>query len=180
LVTVVAIKRTRRSEQSMQKLNTMLTAISPHMAVTLCAIVFPVALITTVTPADAFQLITPAEAALPAGAIPALDLRGSPTRRPNVIIVSPPPGAGLVRSPLDLKLHFRAFGGAQIDLDSVVVTYVKRPAVDITQRIMPYITAGGIDVLQAEVPPGEHKFWIELKDKDGRVGGGEFTFQVAK
>jgi hypothetical protein len=30
----------------------------------------------------------------------------------------------------------------------------------------------------AEVPPGKHQFWIELKDKDGRIGGGEFSFQI--
>jgi hypothetical protein len=180
LVTVAGAKWTRRNKQTIRKADTMLTAISLLRAVTLCAIVFSVAHFSAVTPAEAFELITPSEAALPAGTIAALDLRGSPTRRPNIIVVSPPPGAGLVHSPLDLKLHFRAFGGGQIDLDSVVVTYIKQPAIDITQRIQPYITAGGIDVLQAEVPPGEHKFWIELKDKDGRLGSGEFTFQVAK
>jgi len=130
--------------------------------------------------AAAFELITPAEAALPAGAVPMLDLRGSPTRRPMVTVVSPPPGAGLVHSPLNLKLQFRAFGGAQIDPNSVVVTYLKNPTIDITQRLAPFITAAGIDVPQADVPPGRHLFWLELKDKDGRIGGGEFSFQVAK
>jgi hypothetical protein len=141
----------------------------------ICLGVFVVA-----TPAEAFQLVTNDEAALPAGAIPALELRGSPTRRPNVVVVSPQPGAGLIHSPLDLKLRFHAFGGAEIDPDSVVVTYLKQPAIDITQRIMPFITAAGIDVSQAEVPPGTHKFWIELKDKSGRIGAAEISFQVAK
>jgi hypothetical protein len=136
--------------------------------------------IVVATPAEAFQLVTNDEAALPAGAIPALELRGSPTRRPNVVVVSPQPGAGLIHSPLDLKLRFYAFGGAQIDLDSVVVTYLKQPAIDITQRIAPFITAAGIDVSQAEVPPGTHQFWIELKDKSGRIGAAQFRFQVAK
>ena len=62
----------------------------------------------------------------------------------------------------------------------MVVTYLKTPAIDITQRIMPFISAEGINILQAEVPPGKHQFWIELKDNDGRVGGTEFTFQVVK
>jgi hypothetical protein len=131
-------------------------------------------------PANAFQLVTKDEAALPAGKVPALELRGSPTRRPNIVIVSPPPNAGLVHSPLDLKLHFQAFGGAEIDRDSIVITYLKQPAIDITQRITPFISADGIDVSQAEVPPGTHQFWIELKDKSGRVGAVEFSFQVAK
>jgi len=137
-----------------------------------------ISLFATAIPAGAFELITTAEAALPAGTVPALELRGSPTRRPNVIVVSPPPNAGLMHSPLDLKLQFRAFGGAVIDPGSVVVTYLKEPAIDITQRIAPFITAQGINLPGAEVPPGKHQFWVELKDKDGRIGGGEFSFQI--
>jgi hypothetical protein len=137
-------------------------------------------LLAAAIPADAFQLITPDEAALPAGAVPTFALRGSPTRRPNVVVISPRPAAGLLHSPLDLKLQFHAFGGAAIDPNSVVVTYLKEPAIDMTQRITPFISAEGIDISQADVPPGKHQFWIELKDKDGRVGSAEFGFQVAK
>jgi hypothetical protein len=138
------------------------------------------ACLTTAAPAADFQLVTPAEAALPPAQIAALQLRGSPTRRPHIIVVSPPRNAGLVHSPLELKLRFRAFGGAQIDPSSVVLTYLKRPAIDLTQRIKTFITASGIDITQADVPPGEHQFWIELKDQDGRIGGAEFSFQVGK
>jgi hypothetical protein len=130
--------------------------------------------------ADIFQLVTIQEAALPPGQLPALELRGSPTRRPNVTVVSPPPTAGLMHSPLELKLEFHVFGGAEIDPSSVVVTYLKNPAIDITQRITPFITAAGIDISHAEVPPGKHEFWIALKDKTGRIGGGAFSFQVAQ
>ena len=85
-----------------------------------------------------------------------------------------------MHSPLELKLQFRAFGSAQVNPSSVIITYLKDPPIDITQRLSPFITAAGIDVPQADVPPGKHLFWLELKDKDGRVGGGEFSFQVAK
>jgi hypothetical protein len=95
-------------------------------------------------------------------------------------VVSPPQTAGLVHSPLDLKLQFRAFGGAEIDPNSVVVTYLKEPTIDMTQRLTPFITAQGIEVEHAAVPPGKHQFRIELKDKDGRGGAAEFSFQVAK
>ncbi len=33
---------------------------------------------------------------------------------------------------------------------------------------------------EAQVPPGKHQFWIELKDNLGRVGGGPFSFQVGQ
>jgi len=154
--------------------------LSPRKKVTLAALVCLAGLSAAATRANAFQLITPEEAALPAGPVPGLQLRGSPTRRPNVTIIWPPPAAGVLHSPLNLKLQFRAFGGAVVDPNSVVVTYLKTPAIDITQRIMPFISADGINISQAEVPPGKHQFWIELKDNDGRIGGTEFTFQVVK
>ncbi len=144
----------------------------------LCVAAVAVIMLALTTPASAFDLVTPAEAALPPGQVPTLDLRGSPTRRPMVIVESPPQSAGQVHSPLDLKLQFRAFGGAAIDPNSVVVTYLKQPAIDMTQRLTPFITAQGIEIPQAQVPPGKHQFWIELKDNNGRIGGGEFAFQV--
>jgi hypothetical protein len=157
-----------------------LAPISLRTTATLYAVACVSGFFAATMPAEAFQLITPEEAALPAAAIPTPQLRGSPTRRPIVIVVWPSPDAGFVHSPFDLKLRFRAFGGAEIDRDSVVVTYLKQQPIDITQRIMPFITADGIEVSRAEVPPGRHEFWIELKDKDGRVGEAEFGFKVAK
>jgi hypothetical protein len=130
--------------------------------------------------ADALQLVTKEEAALPAGEAPSMEMRGSPIRRPNIVVVSPAPTAGLLHSPIDLKLRFHAFGGAEIDPESVVVTYLKQPAIDLTQRITPFITAQGIEIVKAEVPPGAHKFWIEVKDKSGHLGSAEVSFQIAK
>jgi hypothetical protein len=146
----------------------------------LAAAVCAAGLLAAAMPAIAFELVTPEEAALPPGQVPAFELRGSPTRRPNVLVISPPPSAGLLHSPVDLKLQFHAFGGSEIDLNSVVVTYLKEPTIDMTQRITPFISAQGIDIPRADVPPGKHQFWIELKDKNGRIGAAEFSFQVAK
>src|SRR5271167_1764872 len=87
-----------------------LQPMSPRKKVTLAAVVCLAGLFAIATPADAFQLITPEEAALPSGPVPGFQLRGSPTRRPNVIVISPPPTAGVLHSPLNLKLQFRAFG----------------------------------------------------------------------
>jgi len=130
--------------------------------------------------ADPVQLITTAEAALPPGAVPSFEVRGSPTRLPSITVAAPHPGGGAVYSPLDFKLTFRAFGGAKIDPESVVLTYIKKPDIDITARIKSFITADGIDIAQAAVPPGQHQFWIEVKDTDGRTAGHEIDFQVLK
>jgi len=141
------------------------------------------ALLALATPAQAIQLVTPEEAALPnhdRPIAPELERRGGPTRRPAIVIVSPPPAAGLVHSPLNLKVKLQAFGGAKIDPDSIVVTYEKTPLIDITQRIMPFISADGINVPDAQVPPGVHEFRIEAKDNEGRLGIMNFSFQVGQ
>lgn len=137
-------------------------------------------IVAPVSPAGAIQLVTQQEAALPPDRLPAADFRGSPMRRPSAVIVSPPPNAGVVRSPVSFKIKLQAHGGAKIDPDSIIVTYKKTPAIDITQRIMPFITADGISVPDAEVPPGTHEFRIRVKDNDGHEGGTDFSFQVAK
>jgi hypothetical protein len=139
-----------------------------------------IGLVASVTPAGAIQLVTEQEAALPPDRLPALELRGSPTRRPTAVVVSPPPNAGVVKSPLSLKVRLQAYGGAKIDPDSIVVTYRKTPLINITQRIMPFISADGIVVPDAEVPPGVHEFRIELKDNHGNSGAADFSFQVGK
>ena len=131
-------------------------------------------------PAHALQLVTEQEAALPPDRLPPLETRGSPTRRPSITIVSPAPNGGAVKSPLSLKVKLRAFGGAKIDPDSIVVNYKKTPMVNLTPRLAPFISADGIEVPDAEVPPGTHDFRIEVKDKDGRVGGADFSVQVVK
>ncbi|HEY4403377.1 MAG TPA: hypothetical protein VGN55_01895, partial [Xanthobacteraceae bacterium] len=62
------------------------------------------------TPASAIQLVTEQEAALPPDRLPGLVLRGSPTRRPSVVVVSPPPTAGVLKSPLSIKVKLQAHG----------------------------------------------------------------------
>jgi hypothetical protein len=146
----------------------------------LCGAAASLVLFAAARAAAPFQLITPAEAALPPGKLPSFEIRGSPTRLPRVTMMSPPPGGGAVYSPLDFKLRFRAFGGAAINPNLVVVTYVKKPDIDMTSRIKPFITASGIDIPLAEVPPGLHQFWIELMDTDGRPGARAVAFQVLK
>ena len=95
-------------------------------------------------------------------------------------MVSPRPAAGLFRSPLEFKFMFHAFGGAE-STELVVVTYLKRPR---NQRHpAPHALSSppmGIEIDHAELPAGEHPFWVELKDKSGRVGAAEFNVQVAK
>jgi hypothetical protein len=130
------------------------------------------------TAAGAFQLITEQEAALPDDLTG--NRRGGPTRGPDIIFVSPKPEAGLVRSPLNLKIRFKAHGGARIDRDSILITYKKIPPVDVTQRLVAFIHADEVDVGSAEMPPGAHRLRIDVQDTDGRSTTDYLVITVAK
>ncbi|MHC4044495.1 hypothetical protein [Bradyrhizobium sp. 23AC] len=125
--------------------------------------------------AQATQLITEEEARLPPpkGAI-AADRRGI-LRGPRVEVVSP---GETVHSPLRLQLKFEAFGGAKIDPDSVKVTYLRTPNVDLTPRTKPFIRRDGINILDAELPAGEYTLRVDVKDTDGRPASAIFTLKV--
>jgi hypothetical protein len=126
--------------------------------------------------AQATQLITEEEAKLPPpkGAV-ATDRRGI-LRGPKVEVVSP---SDAVSSPLRLQLKFESFGGAKIDPDSVKVIFLRSPNVDLTSRVKPFIQADGINLQDAELPPGEYMVRVDIKDSDGRPGSASFTLKVA-
>ena len=113
--------------------------------------------------AQAEVLVTPAEAALPAAA--GMTQRGI-TRGPTVKLINP----AEIKSPFNLKVGFEPHGGAKVEPGSVKVVYLKSPTVDITDRVKPFVTAQGIDMGKAEIPPGQHVFRIDVKDSDGRPG----------
>jgi hypothetical protein len=119
-------------------------------------------------------LITPEEARLPASQVVA-DVRGI-TRRPTITLVTPD---GPTSSPTRLQIRFQAFGTAAIDGSSIRVTYVRYPEIDITYRLQPYLTAGGIDVPLAAIPAGDHTLRIDLKDAEGRTATSNLSLKVS-
>jgi len=80
-----------------------------------------------------------------------------------------------VHSPVRLELKFEGRGGAQVNVETLKLVYVKSPAVDLTDRIKAFAKPAGISVPAAELPPGTHTIRAEIKDKDGRAGF--FSFQ---
>jgi hypothetical protein len=125
--------------------------------------------------ACATQLITEQEAKLPPpkGAI-AADRRGI-LRGPKVEFLSP---GDTTHSPLHLQLRFEAFGGAKIDPESVKMTFLRTPNVDLTPRIKPFVQPSGLDIPDTEMPPGEYMVRVDVKDSDGRPGSISFNLKV--
>jgi hypothetical protein len=126
--------------------------------------------------ASAEVLITASEAAQPPTGDVAMNLRGI-TRGPTVDQISPSATAG-VHSPLELKIKFAAHNGAKVDPAAVKVIYEKKTPIDLTDRLRKYTTSDGIDMPDAEVPPGTHTLRLELKDSLGRTSVSEVKFVV--
>ncbi len=123
----------------------------------------------------AHVLITEEEAKLPPprGAV-ATDRRGI-TRGPKVDFVA---SGDQSHSPMHLQLKFEPFGGAKIDPDSVKVTYLRTPNVDLTPRVKSFVLPTGIDIPDVELPAGEHMVRVDIKDSDGRIGTTSFVLKV--
>ena len=124
----------------------------------------------------AAPLITAKEAALP----PATKVasRGI-SRGPSVKFVNPIADS-TVNSPFDLKVIFEPRGDSKVDVNSVKVTYLKFPYVDLTSRLKSAISANGINFQNAEVPAGEHSIKLTVQDTDGRETNSVFNLIVAK
>jgi hypothetical protein len=135
--------------------------------------------IITAQPPDAragVVLITPEEAQLPTPK--GVHATRAVTRGPRIDLAGP--DANDVHSPLRLQLKFRGFGGATINLDSLRVTYLKMPDVDLTSRVRPYAQPTGIEIPDAEAPPGEHLVRVEVHDSEGRRTVTTFLLSVAR
>lgn len=131
--------------------------------------------------AGAEALITAEEAALPDAADQKISTQHrSPEIDPEVKIMAPASNNAIVKSPIDLKLTFKTYGGTKVDVGSIKVLYLKKPVVDLTPRVLKYLQSGQIDMRGAEVPPGQHEIIIEFRDSGGHIGSEKMTLNVMK
>jgi|SRR6476620_7124909 hypothetical protein len=141
-----------------------------------CSLLF-VALTALPATARAAPLITAEEASLPPqkGAVPNSG-RGI-TRGPKIQV--PEMETGVQTSPVHFLVKFQTFGGSSIDLDALKVTYLKSPVVDLTSRVRPFALPTGIDMPDAQLPPGEHLVRIDIRDSEGRTASTSFFLKIA-
>lgn len=129
------------------------------------------------TPGSAYAaaLITAEEAALPPmkGAV-ATSNRGI-TRGPKITVTE----ESAAKSPIRFHVKFQPLGGSTIDPDGVKVIYLKQPNVDLTPRVKPFTQPTGIDMPDAQLPPGDHLVRIDVKDSEGRISTTSFVLKVA-
>ena len=121
-------------------------------------------------------LITDEEARLPDAEM--IITRG-PIPGPQIRVLSPRTDLA-TKSPLHLKLTFRSFAGSNIDVDSIRITYMKTPLVDLTERLKPFTSQREIDMIGAEAPPGNHQIRVQVQDSVGRIGVEYLALKVAR
>lgn len=124
---------------------------------------------------SATVLITDEEAKLQKPALP--KLRAGVGRGPSIEVLSPASGEA-VKSPFELRLRFKAFQGARIDIDTLEAKYMTEPKVPISSRMRPHADEAGLRILDAEAPPGRHPVMITVRDDKGRVATTYIELQV--
>lgn len=81
--------------------------------------------------------------------------------------------------PFTLMVGFSARDGAAPDLTTLRVECLKSPVIDLTPRLKPYVTPGGVTVERTTLPPGLHKFRVSINDVRGRLSEKDFTILVS-
>ena len=71
------------------------------------------------------------------------------------------------------------FRAAEIDPESLRVTYLRTPNVDLTERVKSFAGVTGLDIPDAELPPGDHLIRVDIKDSDGRSGSTSFLLKIS-
>jgi hypothetical protein len=110
-------------------------------------------------------LVTSQEATLPPSATS--HAGRSITRGPAIRQVSPT-GTVAANQPFDLTVQFAGRGGEKINPATAQVAILRGGNPDITQRLKPFITASGIAMPAALVPPGTYVLEVRVSDADGR------------
>jgi hypothetical protein len=121
-------------------------------------------------------LITEQEASLPVKPNIPFDRRAI-TRAPQLELVQPGESS---YSPMRFQIKFLAFGGARIDPSKLRVTYLKTPEIDITPRVIAFAKPTGIDIPDAEVPPGDHFILVEIADTEGRIRASVLSLKIQR
>jgi hypothetical protein len=146
-----------------------------HLLTLTCAAVFG-AVTAMPIPVRAAPLITAEEAALPPQKGAVLNSGRGITRGPKIQV--PDAETGAQTSPMRFQVKFQTFGGSSIDLEALKVTYLKTPVVDLTPRIKPFAQPNGIDMPDAQLPPGDHLVRVDIKDSDGRAASMSFLLKI--
>ncbi len=122
-------------------------------------------------------LITPDEAALESAPEESLvRSRSLNNKGPRIDVLRPVEDAPQ-QSPFEIQVRFYP-NAAAVNPDSVKVQLVKFIAIDITDRVKPYLSESGINIKEANIPAGKHLVRITVSDGKGETSSREIELQV--
>jgi len=127
--------------------------------------------------AEELWFISPDEAAFaPAPEESLIRSRGLNTKGPKIDVLKPVEDTPQ-QSPLEILIRFYP-NPAAVNPESVKVQLVKFISIDITDRVKPYLSASGIEVKEATIPPGSHLVRVSVSDGEGETSSRDIELQV--
>jgi len=97
---------------------------------------------------------------------------------PEIDVVNPG-GEEIDRQPIEIDVEFKqSKDGAEPNMSSLKVRYIKFFTIDITDRIKPYIDGYRIHAPKAEFPKGSHTVELYVEDTQGKASSKVVEFKV--
>lgn len=97
---------------------------------------------------------------------------------PEIEVVRPG-GGEIGQQPVEIDVVFnQSKDGAEPNMSTLKVRYIKFFTIDITDRVRPYVAANRIHVTQAEFPKGEHTVELYVEDTQGKASSKVVEFKV--
>ena len=82
-------------------------------------------------------------------------------------------------NPFALKIHLSPRDGAAPNLATLRMESLKSPAIDLTPRILQYVTQDGINIDRVALPAGMYRFRVSVSDVRGRLTEKDFVIMVS-
>jgi len=99
---------------------------------------------------------------------------------PAIVLKSPKIFKKL-RSPIDIFIAFEpGKSGKPADMTTLKVTLIGFININITDRLREYIRGTTLDVEEAELPSGQHRLRMQIKDVDGNLNERDVVVIVSK
>ncbi len=100
---------------------------------------------------------------------------------PRLRIAVPSSSSFPMPSPLRLKIQFEPEPGSKVVPDSFRL-YYGLLRIDLTERVrkVALVTPEGVEIQNASLPPGTHRFIAQVSDDRGAIAQQAFQFQISK
>ncbi|MDA0739782.1 MAG: hypothetical protein O2999_15050 [Nitrospirae bacterium] len=94
-----------------------------------------------------------------------------------IIDVQKPIAGKPLNAPIEISVTFKP-RSHPIDLTTLEVVLVKFINIDITDRVVDYVSDQGIQLKEAKIPSGSHRVRVSVADTTGAVSTRDFLFEV--